>query len=292
MSHEIQWIKGYRAIIGEAPLWSSSEQALYWIDTVGKKILRYFPKQNLMQMHDLPRRPSALCLAQGGRLLVAFKQGLAFYDFELNQLEWFEHLGIDFSQALFNDGACDAMGRLWIGTMDRQLTNPIGQLYCIQADSPAQSMQVGFTVSNGICWSPDGLTMYQVDSRPGLIYSYAFDCALGLVSNPRLFLDYRGRGCRPDGCTTDSLGNLWVAELEGGCVSAYDEWGTKIKTVNLPVKKPTSVCFGGEDLSMLFVTSMSYGQSSVEGSDTNEFAGQLMVLDVGVCGKTKPIFTL
>jgi len=43
----------------------------------------------------------------------------------------------------FNDGACDGRGRLWIGTMDRHLREPVGALYRIDPDLSAPPNGLG-----------------------------------------------------------------------------------------------------------------------------------------------------
>ena len=56
----------------------------------------------------------------------------------------------------------------------------------------------------------------------------------------------------PDGICTDIDGGVWVAYWNGGCVIRHFSNGKIDKIINLPVKKPTSLCFGGEKLNMLF----------------------------------------
>ena len=43
----------------------------------------------------------------------------------------------------------------------------------------------GLTISNGVGWSPDGLTMYLVDSGPRVIRAFAFDVDRGTISAGR-----------------------------------------------------------------------------------------------------------
>ena len=62
----------------------------------------------------------------------------------------------------------------------------------------------------------------------------------------------------PDGLTVDSEGCLWIALWEGSAVVRYDAQGKHIDTIEMPVPRPTSVMFGGEDLSTLYITSARY----------------------------------
>jgi sugar lactone lactonase YvrE len=282
----------YRAVIGEGPLWSPQANALYWLDTVAKKIIRYSPSTRTSEVRDLMYRPSCIGLTHDRRVLIGFKKGLALFDFESATTQPLELRDIGFEDALFNDGACDAAGRLWIGTMDRKVAQPVGALYCIGGDLRVERAASGFTVSNGIAWSPDGTTMYHADSRPGRVYACDFDVCAGTLSNRRVLIDYAGTGRRPDGCTVDAEGGLWVAEIDGGRIARYTPAGVLDREIMLPVRKPTSVMFGGSDLSTLYVTSMSYGIAEAELAASESAAGLLMSIDAGVRGLPERVFGL
>src|ERR1019366_2234490 len=150
MSDNLQIIRDYRAVIGEGPLWSPRANALYWLDTMKKKIIRYRPDDGSTEVRNLIYRPSCMSLLADVRLLIAFKKGLAVFDFESGETRLLELRDMSFEHEIFNDGACDSAGRLWIGTMDRKLENPVGSLYCFTDDFRAKRISTGFTVSNGI----------------------------------------------------------------------------------------------------------------------------------------------
>src|SRR5690606_23408248 len=113
----------------------------------------------------------------------------------------------------------------------------------------------GFSVANGIDWSPDERTLYFVDSAPGRIYAYDFDVALGVVSNRRVFAEIPPQEGRPDGIAVDAAGRIWCAVWDGWCVRCYAPDGTIEKSIRLPVPRPSSLAFGGPDLKTLFITS-------------------------------------
>lgn len=116
----VKIIRDYRASIGEGPMWSPRDNALYWLDTVRSKIIRYRPDDRQSEVRDLVYRPSCVILLADGRLLVAFKQGLALFDFASGETKALELYDMSFEHEIFNDGACDRAGRLWIGTMDHR----------------------------------------------------------------------------------------------------------------------------------------------------------------------------
>jgi sugar lactone lactonase YvrE len=196
---------------------------------------------------------------------------------------------MEFAVASFNDGACDAAGRLWIGTRHRDASEPVCALFCIEPGLKVRRVVEGLTVSNGIAFSSDGRTMYHTDSRPGRIDAYDYDAATGTPSGGRVLLDYRGKGRRPDGCTTDAEGFLWVAEIDGGRVARYAPDGRLDRTVALPVAKPASVAFGGPDFQTLFITTISYGLDAAALA-AQPLAGKLLSLRTDVAGLPEPPF--
>ena len=56
------------------------------------------------------------------------------------------------------------------------------------------------------------------------------------------------------------------------------------RTIRLPVEAPTMPAFGGDDLSTLFVTSISTGGSRTPSPD-QPYAGALVAIDAGVQGR-------
>ena len=57
----------------------------------------------------------------------------------------------------------------------------------------------------------------------------------------------------PDGMTTDSNNNLWVACAKGGKIICINPDGAIIYLINMPVEFITSCAFGGENLDKLYV---------------------------------------
>ena len=287
----IKPIPHHRAILGEGPLWVARDRALYWIDIHQELLIRYTPAFGRSEWRKLPARPTSLCAREDGSLLVSYKTGMGSIDFESGRTRELPVRGVDFTREAFNDSACDRRGRLWIGTRDPNpaAAQPVARLYRMGSDLRAQCMDDGFVISNGRAWSPDDRTMYHTDSVPGRIDAYDFDLATGALSNRRVFIDYAGKGCRPDGCTVDAEGCLWVAEVEGWRVARYRPDGTLHRQIALPFRKPSSVMFGGDDLRTLFVTSVTAGLS-VEELAQQPNAGMLMAVDVEVPGLPEPCF--
>jgi sugar lactone lactonase YvrE len=172
-------------VVGEAPTWSTREQALYWIDGQSHSIMRLRFPDRVLETRPLPYRPSCLALLPERGLVVGYKKGLGTFDFDSGEAVALPLTGVPFEAASFNDGACDAAGRLWIGTRHRDASEPVCALFCIEPGLKVRRMVDGIIVSNGIAFSPDGQIMYHTDSRPGRIDAYDYDVAHGTLSNDR-----------------------------------------------------------------------------------------------------------
>jgi sugar lactone lactonase YvrE len=149
----------------------------------------------------------------------------------------------------------------------------------------------GVTISNGIDWSPDNRYCYYVDSGVATLYRYRFDLEQGMLYAPEVFFRPReaARTSTPDGLCVDQAGNIWVAIWDGGCVLQLSPDGEVLQEVRLPVSRPTSLIFGGEDLCDLYITSASTGLSPEERT-AQPLAGDLFYLRTLIPGIPANLF--
>ena len=66
----------------------------------------------------------------------------------------------------------------------------------------------GLTIPNGMGWSPDGRTMYLIDSVPGVVLAFDFDVKRGTLAAQRVLIDIDEADGAPDGMTVDASGAL------------------------------------------------------------------------------------
>ena len=267
--------------LGEGALWCPLEQRLWWIDIQKPTLWRWQPG-GAVQHWPLPKPPGSFALRKDGGFLFAFRSGLATLDKPGAEVKWLP--GLEPGDERFNDGKCDRAGRFWAGTMDRKLGTAIGRLYRVGTDFKVEPMDRGFTISNGIGWSPDDRTMYFTDTPSLRIYRYDFDAASGTIANRRVFVEVDPGHGGPDGMTVDSQGCVWSAQFDRWCVNRYDPDGKLERSVRLPVQRPTTCMFGGPNLDTLYVTSAAMGLAGQEN------AGGLFALDPGVRGLPEPRF--
>lgn len=289
MNAQLKIYPAPRAVLGEGPLWDAGLARLFWVDADQKKLFRLDPATEQVVTFDLPHYPGCCAVRRGGGLLMAYRNRLVLLDDETKERRALDTPGVDFAVERFNDGICDRQGRFWIGTMDRKLKEPVGSLFRLDPDLRLHQMASGFVCSNGIAFSPDDRILYHTDTGAGRIDAYDFDAASGTISNRRLHIQFAGDQGRPDGCTIDAEGYLWVAAITAGRVVRVDPRGAIVDSIALPTKRPTSAMFGGADLRTLFITSMQHGLTP-EQLAAEPQAGCLFAVTLPVGGLAEPRF--
>jgi sugar lactone lactonase YvrE len=254
------------ALLGECPLWSESEQVLYWIDIDGRAIHRFDPADGRDELRHLPGRPGSIALTvEPGRLLMATEHRLAIVDWQTGTVEpWLDLEPAETGNRL-NDGRCDRMGRFWVGSMfdPSSAGRSTGMLHRVDSEGTATTVRTGIGVANGLAFSPNGQTMYFADTHRETVWAYDYDGASGEATNERLFLDF-GRPDlpgRPDGGCVDAEGHYWIACVYGWAVLRVSPEGEVVRRIEMPVEKPTMPAFGGPAMTTLFVTSIGLGGS-------------------------------
>lgn len=273
--------------LGEGPLWSASEQALYWVDIHQQRIERYLPASGNHDVFSFDVPVTALGFRASGGFVAAAAKGFAFAQLTRKQPDIVAPIEPEKPYNRFNDGAVDPQGRFWAGTMYEgpETKDPTeGRLYRLDPDCSVHLMQTGLTISNGLGWSPDLKTMYLTDTLRRQIYAYDYDEAAGAIDRKRVFVDSAAEPGFPDGLTIDSEGYIWSARWSGWKVIRYDPAGKVEREVRLPVECPTSCAFGGPGLTDLYITS-AWTALSEEQRRQQPMAGDLFCLQTNIKGR-------
>ena len=278
-----QCVWNAHAKLGEGPVWSVKEQALYWVDILNRRLHRLdrHLDQHTWQFDE--EISSAAERAEGPGLIVTLRHGFAFFDPATAKMERLAQPEQHLPGNRFNDGKCDRLGRFWAGTIDFDCKEPTGSLYCLSPDLSYRKVDSGYVVTNGPAWSADQKTMYHNDSANGRVYAFDVDLKSGTLSNKRLFLQFGTEEGSPDGMTTDAEGGLWIAHWGAGKVTRRDPEGKVLQTVQLPYSQVTSCTFGGPELKTLYVTTANVGLTQQQ-LEHAPLAGGLFAIDMDIAG--------
>jgi sugar lactone lactonase YvrE len=247
-----------RAELGECPVWSVEEQALYWVDIRAPALHRLDPATGATRTWSMPSRIGSFGLREAGGAVVALEDGFHLLDFHSERLEFL--VGPERVHGTrFNDGKVSPDGRFFAGTMDEEaLSRPIGALYRLDPDLSLHRIVEDLVVSNGLAWTADGRTAYHSDSKGPVIWAYDYDLGTGGLSARREVARPTEEIGRPDGGATDEQGFYWSASISAGVLNRWSPDGRLDRSIPLPCSNPTAPCFGGADLRTIFVTSLRH----------------------------------
>jgi sugar lactone lactonase YvrE len=304
-----QTVADHTCSLGESPFWHPDEQMLYWVDISGKQILRANIYMGTVEVWDLPSEPGCMAPAKQGGLVIALRDGVFRATEWGGTLQRIATLDYDPSVMRANDGKCDALGRFWVGTIDETRTRHNAALYCIDARDMAPtgaprvdckiSPTAGMTTANGLAWSPDNHSLYWSDTPSHTVWAWDFDLTTKVMGPQRVLASFKakpdawisdahdgnngGYRGRPDGAAVDAQGNYWVAMFEGRRVCQFDSRGVLLADYSVPLQCPTMVCFGGEDLKTLYLTSARHHRSASELA-AFPLSGRVLSMRVEVAG--------
>jgi sugar lactone lactonase YvrE len=255
----IEIVVDVKTTLGEGPVWDVEQQRLYWIDSFDGRILRCTEDGRELRAWDVGQKIGSMALRKNGdAAIVALQDGLYSLDMGSGDLQLIVDPEPGRPNNRLNDGKVDRQGRFIVGSMDTQEDEASAKLYRLDPDMSLHTLDEGIICSNGPCWSPDGETFYFVDTWSGDIWAYDYDNATGAVGNRRTFAKVdTSTGGAADGCTVDAEGCLWQALVYAGKLVRYTPDGRVDRVIDMPVKKVTSLAFGGPNLDTLFVTSMA-----------------------------------
>lgn len=248
-----------KTTLGEGPLWDVDQQRLYWIDSFDGRVFRATADGAEIRSWDVPMKIGSMAIRKDGNgAIVSLARGFHLLDFKTGDVTLIHDPEPTKLNNRMNDGKVDKRGRFISGSMDTMEEGPNGALYRVDPDLSVHKLDDGIIVSNGPCWSPDGSIFYFADSWSGEIWAYDYDLATGNVSNRRTFTRIdTSTGGAADGSTVDAEGCLWNAQVYDGKLIRYTPAGKIERVIQMPVKKITSVMFGGPDLDIVYVTSMA-----------------------------------
>lgn len=279
--------------LGESPVWSVERQTLYWVDINNGHVYAWQPMSGKApERLDLDEKVGCIALCQDG-LLAATASGIVRLRLPLGgEPEWLVANAEwrDGGGNRFNDGRCDAAGRLWVGTIAADEKSPSAGLYCL-AEGELVRRQSNISISNGLAFSPDQRWLYHTDSLTRHILRYPFDVLSGATGEPETWVDLDALGLPgvPDGAAVDSEGHYWSALYGSGRIVRFSPQGALVASYTVPCPHPTMVAFGGPELKTLYITTATQHLDG-EGRTRYPLAGSLLAMETAMQGLAEPSF--
>lgn len=270
-------IADYQCITGEGPLWHPIENRLYWLDIPTGRMFRYDPTTGEHEQFYDGEVVGGFTIQDNGALLLFMAKG-AVKIWQNGKLSSVIKEIPDERESRFNDVIADPAGRVFCGTMST--SERLGRLYCLDTSGKLTKVLDGVGTSNGMGFTSDREQMYHTDSRKREIYLFDYDEDTGAITNREVFVRTpEGEGV-PDGMTVDAEGYVWSARWDGGCLVRYTPEGKEDRRICFPAKKVSSVVFGGEDYTDIYVTTAGGNDKETEGSG----AGALFRINLDIKG--------
>jgi len=284
-----------RCFLGEGITWWAERRALVWTDI----------ERSTLWMHDaagarswkLPKRLASFAPNRSGGLLMALEDAIVRADFDASAPEGlrFAHLA-DIEPELpttrANDGRPDRSGNFVFGTMNQAAGHaPIGSFYQWSTRSGLRRLDLpNIGISNSICFSPDGGTMYFTDTPTKRIMACRYDADSAAVSGVREFAVLGPAQGYPDGSTIDAEGHLWSAAWSGAVARRFRPDGTVEREVPVPAPNVTCLAFGGPDLNELYITTARQDMSPADLERVPGIGGVYRAMPEGVRGLQDTLF--
>jgi sugar lactone lactonase YvrE len=274
---EVEVIADYGCVIGENPLWHPIEKRLYWCDIPTGRIFRYEPSTKKHELFYQGDVVGGFTIQADGALLLFMAKG-AVKLWHNNTLTTVIAEIPEERESRFNDVIADPLGRVFCGTM--ATGQRPGRLYRLDPSLQITLLLEGIACPNGLGFTLDRKGIYFTDSYAHSIYLFDYDEQHGTLSNQRVFVRVSQEEGLPDGMTLDSLGYVWSAQWDGSAVVRYTPQGKEERRIPIPAKKASSLIFGGEDYTDIYVTSAGGDNKAVEGAA----AGAVFRLNLGIPG--------
>jgi sugar lactone lactonase YvrE len=243
-----------RATLGESPAWDAKTQTLYWVDILERHV--YAGAKRIAQLDE-----TIGCLAprKGGGLILTQGRGIRLMQPDMKTVRRLVSPRGEAKHTRFNDGKCDPRGRFLAGTMDLAEKDDSGALYSLSANGQISRLLKHVTISNGLAWAPDGKTLYFIDTPTRKVMAFDYDLDTGAIMNGRVIIRFEKSFGSPDGMTSDTDGNLWIAMWGGGRVSQWKPDGTLLAQFGVEAVNVTACVFGGPAMNELFITTALAG---------------------------------
>ncbi len=270
------------ATLGEGPVWDPVRACLWFVDIKGHSLHRFDPATGDVRAWATPKEPGWIIPLTDGTLMVGAKAGVHRFDGDGGAFALLHTVESDMPGNRLNDAAVHPDGSIWFGTMDNAEDAATGGYYRLIGQECTVLAGNAMVITNGPAFSPDGDTVYLVDTLERSILAAPVRSD-GLPGEVRVFAKLPANMGYPDGPVVDSAGTLWVGLFGGWGVARFAPDGTLLGRVAFPVANVTKIAFGGGDLRTVYATTARKGLSEAELAQQPD-AGDIFAFEVDVPG--------
>ena len=248
----------------EGPIWHPFEGWLVFSDIAESVQYRWQPGEGLSVFRRPSNQANGNCFDLSGQIVTCehASSHLVIHDHGAKRVRV---LASHFEGAELNspnDVICDSLGRLWfsdpsfgrtredLGVLRGQ-EQPMQGVFRLDPDGTLTCVAHDFQQPNGLCLSADERRLFVNDSWGPTIR--VFDVASdGSLAGGDVWVEVTGDGEGvPDGMKVDVAGRVFCNGPGG--VHVFSQEARLLGVIRTP-EKSTNFCFGGPDLSTLFIT--------------------------------------
>lgn len=274
-----------RCFTGEGPVWDERNMRVVWVDVLESRVLWRSLLDGTVGEIGMPSHVGAVLPMEDSSWLALLQDGVYRLGMDSAALELIEHFPVPDPRAdqpvpmRANDGKVSPSGTAYVGVMayDTERFPHSGCVYRLTEDGLVAAIP-GTTLSNGIDWSPDGRTMYHIDSAHGTVEAFDYT-SVPVLETRRVIARVEPSVGIPDGMSVDSEGNLWIGLWDGRGVLGMDAAGGVFGHLSIPGQHVTSCAFVGSDLRKLVVTTAAFDQGP------GDLVGATFLVEMPVAGR-------
>lgn len=280
--------------LAEGPVWDARRDGVLWVDILDGAVLAGRLNDTglitVVDRWDFDGPVGAVLPTASGGLAVVERDRVVLLSSDGHRTAG-PRFVLEGAPSRSNDAAVGPDGRLLIGT------HPYGDGAAHSAERLVQVagdevrvLDDDLRLSNGLAWSPDGGTLYSIDTLASTVWAREYDPLTGATGDRRIHLGPESmRGGMPDGMCADTEGGLWIAFWGEGAVRRFGADRAETDTVHVPATNTSSVAFAGPALDVLVITTAREGLDERQLRDAPA-SGALFTVCVNARGLPQPAY--
>jgi len=256
------------AKLGEGIHWDKIKKLIWFVDIHSRTLYSLTLEKELTSYQLDQKIGWAITVVDKDSLVLGLEEGIALFNPKSNGkiVRWIKRFNKDKNLRL-NDAKVDKFGNIWGGTLnDNNESKDDGFFFLLTNNGDFEIIDKNYYVPNGPVIIHEEQSVLHTDSTRKTIFKYKIDFNNLSVLEKNIFKQFSDEDGYPDGMTIDKDGNIYVAMWGEGKIKKLNPAGEEIGSVSLPAKNITNVCFGGEGLNRLFVTSAKCTNKDLGGS--------------------------